>query len=388
MIIVFVTHYSGYYGANKSLLTVMCQLRERFGIKPLVLLPSIGPVCSALEEIGIPYVIRHYYWWVNDNHGVFQWLLNKRKQWRNQLKIGGLCDLVFTLSQERYGENPALVYTNSVCVNVGIFMAERLGVPHVWQFRESLIQFSLSLSLSLALSLKLWEKKVNRRYVLISDYMMNYYRPYLPAERMTRIYNGVSVPAKAERETENVLKGRLKVAIVGVVCNQKNQLELLQAQSILHEQGIEIDTYIIGTNKKGYLQQVEAYVQEHDLSKYVHIMGHQDDVFAVLKEMNIGVVCATDEAFGRTTIEFMLMKMPVVVSDSGANPELIRNEQDGYIYTSGDVNALAEVLKRYVELPELLQAQGESAYQYAIDNFSAEKNAEAIYKVINEVMNE
>lgn len=386
MTIVFVTHYSGYYGANKSLLTVMCQLRERFGIKPLVLLPSIGPVCAALDEVGIPYVIRHYYWWVNDNHGVFQWLLNKRKQWRNQLKIGGLCDSVLALSQEKYGENPALMYTNSVCVNVGIFMAERLGVPHVWQFRESLSQFSLSLSL--ALSLKLWQKGVNKRYILISDYMMNYYRPYLPAERMTCIYNGVSVPAKAEREMVNMLNGRLKVAIVGVVCQQKNQLELLQAQSVLHEQGIEIDTYIIGTNKKEYLQQVEAYVQEHELSQYVHIMGHQDDVFAVLKEMNLGVVSATDEAFGRTTIEFMRMKMPVVLSDSGANAELIRNRQDGYVYPSGDVDALAAAIKRYVEHPELLQLQGESACQYAMDNFSAEKNAEAIYKTINEVINE
>lgn len=385
MTILFVTHYSGYYGANKSLLTVMCQLRERFGIKPLVLLPSSGPVCAALEEVGIPYVVRHYYWWVNDNHGVFQWLLNKRKQWRNQLKIGGVCDSMLALSQERYGENPALVYTNSVCVNVGIFMAERLGVPHVWQFRESLSQFSLSLSL--ALSLKLWEKKVNRRYVLISDYMMRYYRSYLPAERMTCVYNGVSVPTKAERKKENVLKGRLKVAIVGVVCQQKNQLELLQAQSILHKKGIEIDTYIIGTNKKEYLQQVGAYVQEHELSQYVHIMGHQDDVFAALKEMNLGVVSATDEAFGRTTIEFMLMKMPVVVSDSGANAELIRDGQDGYVYPLGDVDALAAAIKRYVEHPELLQVQGESARQYAMDNFSAEKNAAAIYEVINEVMN-
>ena len=304
------------------------------------------------------------------------------------MRIGALCDSVLALSQERYSENPALVYTNSVCVNVGIFMAERLGVPHVWQFRESLSQFSLSLSL--ALSLKLWQKDVNKRYILISDYMMNYYRPYLPAERMTCIYNGVSVPAKAERETENVLKGRLKVAIVGVVCQQKNQLELLQAQSILHEheQGIEIDTYIIGTNKKEYLQQVEEYTQEHELSQYVHIIGHQDDVFAVLKEMNLGVVSATDEAFGRTTIEFMLMKMPVVVSDSGANAELIRNGQDGYVYVSGDANALAAAIKRYVEHPELLQVHGHSACQYAMDNFSAETNAEAIYKVINEVMNE
>lgn len=385
MTILFVTHYAGFYGANKSLLTVMCQLRERFGIKPLVLLPTKGPVCAALEEVGVPYVVRPYYWWVNDNHGVFQWLLNKRKQWRNQLKIGGLCDSVLALSQERYGENPALVYTNSVCVNVGIFMAERLGVPHVWQFRESLSQFSLSLSL--ALSLRLWEKKVNRRYVLISDYMMNYYRPYLPAERMTCIYNGVSIPPEAERETKNTQIGRLKVAIVGVVCQQKNQLELLRAQSILHGQGIEIDTYIIGTDKKEYLQQVEAYVQEHELSQYVHIMGHQDDVFAVLKAMNVGVVCARDEAFGRTTIEFMLMHMPVIVSDSGANPELIEEGKTGMIYPFGNVKCLADCIEHYVKHPELLQLQGDAAAEAARKNFSAERNSELIYEQIEKAIN-
>ena len=81
------------------------------------------------------------------------------------------------------------------------------------------------------------------------------------------------------------------------------------------------------------------------------------------------------------------MKMPVVVSDSGANAELIRDGQDGYVYPSGNAKALAATIKRYVEQPDLLQVQGESARQYAIDNFSAEKNAEAIYEVINEVMN-
>ncbi len=378
MTIVFVTHYSGYYGANKSLLTVMCQLRELYGIKPLVLLPSSGPVCRALEEVGVPYVIRHYYWWVNDNHGAFQYLLNKIKQFRNIFKVSKICRQLRDYKID-------LVYSNSVTINVGMFMAKRLGVPHIWHFRESLTQFNLSLSLSLSLSLL--RQPQNFKYVLISDYMMRFYQAYLPKERMIRIYNGVSLPENTEKALPNQINSRLKVAIVGVVSRQKNQLELLKAQYQLLQQGIKIETYILGTHKKEYLAEILQFVQDTNLSDLVHIVGHTDDVFGILQEINLGVVCATDEAFGRTTIEFMLMKMPVVVSDSGANPELIRNGQDGYIYPSGDVNTLADAIKRYVMQPVLLQSQGESAYQYAIDNFSAEKNAEAIYEVITEVMN-
>ena len=63
---------------------------------------------AQLEKENIPYKVSHYYWWVNYNHGTFQWLLNKRKQLINRLRIGKLCNL--------FGEEkPDLIYTNSVC---------------------------------------------------------------------------------------------------------------------------------------------------------------------------------------------------------------------------------------------------------------------------------
>ena len=50
MTILFVTHYAGFYGANKSLLALMLLLREKYGVQPLVLLPSEGPMCSQLGQ--------------------------------------------------------------------------------------------------------------------------------------------------------------------------------------------------------------------------------------------------------------------------------------------------------------------------------------------------
>ena len=373
MIILFVTHYAGFYGANKSLYTLMLLLRERYGVKPMVLLPHNGPMCAQLEKEGIPYKVSHYYWWVNDNHGVFQWLLNKRKQVINYFRIPKLCRL--------FSENkPELIYTNSVCVNIGILMAERLGLPHVWQARESLSQFSLSLSL--VLSRKLWALPATKAHILISDYMMDYYRPYLPNDRMVRIYNGVDLQKGVAERTKNEINGRLKVACVGVLSNQKNQLELLRAQVLLRSRRVEIETYFYGTLKGEYLAIVRQYISENHLEDIAHIVGHTNDVFGALQNMNLGVVCARDEAFGRVTIEFMLMHMPVVVSDSGANPELIAHDKTGSVYPLGKVEMLANAIENYVHHPELLQSQGDMAAEVAKRDFSAEKNAELIYRVI------
>ena len=378
MTILFVTHYAGFYGANKSLLTLMLLLREKYGVWPVVLLPSAGPMCAQLEKENIPYKVSHYYWWVNYNHGAFQWLLNKRKQWINWLRIGKLCGL---FSEEK----PELIYTNSVCVNVGILMAERLGLPHLWQARESLSQFSLSLSL--VLSRHVWALSANKAHILISNYMMDYYRSYLPNDRMVRIYNGVDLPRGIEERKRNVMDGRLKVACVGILSNQKNQIELLKAQYILAQRGIDIDTYFIGTYKSDYLAKMQLYITEHHMEGSAQIMGHTDDVFGALQEMNLGVVCARDEAFGRTTIEFMLMHMPVIVSDSGANPELIEEGKTGMIYPLGNVKCLADCIETYVQHPELLQLQGDAAAEEARRNFSAERNAELIYEQIEKAIN-
>ena len=374
MNLLFVTHYAGFYGANKSLLTLMTLLQERYGVKPLVLLPNNGFVCEKLEEKGIEYLVCPFYWWVNYNHGPFQWVLNKRKQLINYRVAKGICSKL-------KGRGIDLVYSNSVCVNIGFFIAKRLGLPHIWHFRESLMQYSLSLSKYL--TRRILASPVNKRYVLTSDYMMAFYRQYLPENRMVRVYNGVDLPVGFSRSEENRMRDRLQVACVGVITKQKNQLELLKAQFLLHKRGIDIDTWFVGSaNDIAYYESMKNYVVSNGLDGMVHFVGYSDRIFDELQQKNLGVVAAHDEAFGRVTIEYMLMKMPVVASRSGANPELIKPGVTGNLYNLGDVNALAYLIEEYVQHPELLANQGLCAAKDATERFSAINNAKMIYKQI------
>lgn len=130
MTILFIAHYSGFYGANKSLLKLMVLLRDKYGVNPIVLLPSAGQMCDELDRVGIPYYVSHYYWWVNYNKGLFQKFLNVRKQLINRRRISKICNVI----QDHQID---LVYSNSVTINVGVYIAKRIGAPHIWQFRES-----------------------------------------------------------------------------------------------------------------------------------------------------------------------------------------------------------------------------------------------------------
>lgn len=388
MTILFISHYSGFYGANKSLFTLMCLLRERHNVQPLVLLPSEGPMCGQLELANIPYIVHHYYWWVKDKKGLFQWALNMRKQWRNWLHISRISKKVLEVSQKIYGDNPNLVYTNSVCVDVGIFLAERLELPHVWQFRESLSQFSLSLSLSLGLSRRLWAKEVNKRYIMISDYMMRFYSSYLPQERMVRIYNGVTLnqDAQSSLQSDSTIK-EWHTCCVGVLSEQKNQMDAVQAIDILHQKGMDVHLHLLGTYKEDYLKMLMNYVSKHHLQDLVHFDGHQENVFEAMQKCQIGLMTSQDEAFGRVTIEMMLMGMPVIASNSGANPELVKQGENGYIYELNHPEQLAKQIEYYISHAEECRQQGIYARQYAQMHFSAEQNTDAIYEQIKQVVN-
>ena len=142
----------------------------------------------------------------------------------------------------------------------------------------------------------------------------------------------------------------------------------------------------MGVGQQEYTDKLHQFTEQSGLNDLAHFVGHTDDVFQMLQNMNLGVVAAHDEAFGRVTLEYMLMQMPVVASRSGANAELITPGETSEIYPLGDVEALANAIEQYVKHPELLEKQGKTGEQKAKRDFSAGKNAENIYKQIKTII--
>lgn len=377
MTILFVSHYSGFYGASKSMCALMLDLRARYGITPIVLMPNHGPLCAELEKAGVKYYVSHYYWWVNDNKGVFQWLLNKRKQ---MIDFFSSKRRVYELLKN---ENIDLVYTNSVTVDIGLFVAKKLKVPHIWHFRESLSQFNLSLSLSLPLSKLLLKSSENKAFIMISDYMRKFYSKLIPENRMVMVYNGVRIPGR-ERQINQVKDGVLKLCVTGVVSEQKNQMDAVKAVKMLKDRGYNsVRLYLLGTFKNEYKSEIERYVSNNNLEESVVIMGHCDDVDSVLDEMNVGLSTFRDEAFGRATVEYMGHKMPVIASVSGANPELVKDGVNGFLYDLHDVNTLADLMIRFVQDQHLLDVLGKKGYEMVKSSFTVEKNTDRIFEQIS-----
>ena len=377
--IFFITHYPGMYGANQSMCRLIVELRNKYGIRPIVLIPTRGEMCDFLEQNNIKYFVSHYYWWVNAEKGVFQYLLNWRKQIINLLRIKDILSIVET-------ENIDVVYSNSVTINIGVFISRKLKCPHIWHFRESLESFHFKLSLGNFISKQLLKTAANR-YILISDFLINAYSHLLPADRTQRVYNGIDfsrVKLQSEKNYET-----FNMCMVGIISEQKNNMDALKALNALVNTSelTNLRLHLIGGWKADYLELINTYIEENKLRKHVIFHGHTKDIDTLLPIMHLGLMCSRDEAFGRVTVEYMLHKMPVIASNSGANTEIVKENINGKIYTIYNSNELADKISIFVNQPELLKQMGESAYKYAKNHFSSERNAKLIYDIITDLIN-
>lgn len=365
------------YGANLALCQLILELKENYPIIPIVLLPSRGDLCDYLDEINVKYYISHYYWWVNENKGIFQLLLNYRKQLRNLLKVPSI---ICSLSKEKID----LVYTNSVTVNIGTFIGKKLKCPHIWHLRETLIAYNFKYSLP-----NFWVRRIffkgADQYIVISDFLHKYYNNYLPEDKVKKVYDGICLDNNRLRI--NHYDEILNICIVGLVSEQKNQMDAVKAIKILNDKGHKnIKLYIIGGAKNDYLKKITAYVVENSLENNIIFSGHKTNINELLDQMNIGLMCSHDEAFGRVSIEYMLHCLPTIASKSGANEELFEDGLNGKLYELYNDVELAEKIEMFIDNSFLLETMGSAAFEYARQNFLSGQNSKAIYSIMENLL--
>ena len=117
------------------------------------------------------------------------------------------------------------------------------------------------------------------------------------------------------------------------------------------------------------------------LGDQVCFLGFIDNMIELRKNTSVEIVPSEEEAFGRVTIEAMMSQMPVIGSNSGANPELIIPEHTGLLFERGNAESLANQMQRFIESPNMIYTMGTEAFSRAVNNFSLEKNLDQIEKL-------
>jgi N-acetyl-alpha-D-glucosaminyl L-malate synthase BshA len=105
----------------------------------------------------------------------------------------------------------------------------------------------------------------------------------------------------------------------------------------------------------------------------VLFMGKQSDMAPLLSIADILLLPSENESFGLVALEAMACEVPVIATRIGGIPEVVEDEEDGFLFQLGDVAGMADASIRLVKNPKLRAEMGKSARQHAIRDFCASK---------------
>jgi glycosyltransferase involved in cell wall biosynthesis len=147
----------------------------------------------------------------------------------------------------------------------------------------------------------------------------------------------------------SLLPGVPVVGLVGRLQPWKGQDRLLEAQALLRERGLKIQTLIVGGDSWGlspdYAASLPRLAERLGLGDAVTLTGEVPDAGPYVERMDVLVNASDPEPFGIVLLEAMARGVAVIAVDSGGPGEFIDDGRTGVLAHSGEPEALADAVE-------------------------------------------
>ncbi|MGF1996372.1 glycosyltransferase family 4 protein [Enterococcus casseliflavus] len=375
MKILIVTHSTKFSGANKSLYSLIL-LFNKIGYDITVIVNSEkGELVSRLNKIGIRVLFYNYSWWVSQDRTnkmkkIYQFIHSISKYYFYRMKYN-------KISEDIIGENFDLVYTNTSTIDLGVYVAKKMHIPHFWHIREfGKEDFNFTYLVTRKYREKAFEYS---RLICISNALKKKFEKIFPNKEIDVVYNGFEITNFTKQDHSIDINRNVNICICGQVSIAKGQHLLIDAVSRLISKGYHINLFLIGDVDYTYLKK---YCEGFEQFPWLKIMGYINNVTNFRKKMDIEVVCSRSEAFGRVLLEAMLIGLPTIGTSKGAIGELIEDNENGLIFNEDNYFELEKRIEDLISDPLLYSKISKNAHTFS-KQFTIEKtfnNIKAIFE--------
>jgi glycosyltransferase involved in cell wall biosynthesis len=184
-------------------------------------------------------------------------------------------------------------------------------------------------------------------------------------DRIVTIPNGIEWDSAAGacidlRKSRGVGPDVPVVGFVGRLCPGKGVETLLGSAARLKRRWPDFQLFILGDGPgiNEYVKSLRELAVQLGLEKQTHFFGYVDNAAAACAAFDVQVVSSRAEPFGLVTLEAMAQRVPVVVTNSGGSPEIVRDGVEGFLVPPGDPDVLARRLDCLLDSPGLRREMG------------------------------
>jgi glycosyltransferase involved in cell wall biosynthesis len=296
---------------------------------------------------------------VSPGDGPFLELVREARLGARVLPLGGALDLasLVRLTRALRGLRPDVVHTHGhFAVNVLGRLAGRLAGARVLAHMHIENAFRAGWGRRLQISLDNATARLCFAIVAVSDATRKaLIAQGYPAGRMLTIHNGIEPVEQAEP---------IRVADAPVVLEVARLAEV-KGQHVLLAALVRLDASAVFAGRDieaggGYERRLRDEAECLGVGDRALFVGLRDDVPGLLAGCDVFCLPSAMEGLPLVVLEAMAQGRPVVATSVGGTPELVVDGETGLLVPPGDVDALAEALRRLLADSALARRLGEA----------------------------
>ena len=188
-------------------------------------------------------------------------------------------------------------------------------------------------------------------------------------------------------------KNKKMILMPGRLTAWKGQETFIEALNLVNKElgHDSFNAVILGSDQGRdiYTKKIKRLAEQYRLTSQLKFIEHCKNMPLAYKISDIVVSASVEpEAFGRVAVEAQSMEKPIIASDIGGSNETIIDNVTGFLFQSGNAEALSKKIIEVIQLDESrLKSIGIEGRKNIIKKFNVEKMCFSTYSEYKKLLN-
>ncbi len=250
--------------------------------------------------------------------------------------------------------------------------------PHGWSFNAQNIS---SLKLKIYVSIEKLLAKNTDKIITISKYEKDHalQLKICNEDKITVIKSGLEIDkyiyrtSFVSRKQLGIPSTAIVIGMVGRLTEGKSPDVFVRMASILKKNIPNSFFVIVGDGEQR--EEIHKLINELNLQNSFLITGWIDNAYDYIHAFDIALLLTKWEGFGLAVAEYMINKRPLVSTNIGGIPDIVKNGYNGLLIDNIDEQSAANAVLRIYRDKKLALKLANNGYNYALNELNIERTA-------------
>jgi glycosyltransferase involved in cell wall biosynthesis len=199
----------------------------------------------------------------------------------------------------------------------------------------------------------------------------------VPGERVVRIHNGVDVnrfrPGNREaRQRAGWTDGNVVFGMLANFRKSKRHIDFVIAAEIISRQNPDARFMLAGKDCEGILPWLKEEIRARGLESSFAILPMLTDPETLYPSFDVFLFTSETEGLSNVLLEAASCRVPIVATNVGGNPEVVRDNFNGILVDPKAPASMAAAALRLDRSPDLRREMGARGRQWICSEFSVQ----------------